>query len=85
MGKCATPAFTSPPSSSSPMSTHQSRLPRRKSRVPSIGSMIQRRPLVPGLLALFFAKNGIVGERVEQDPRDDLLALFVGDGYWRKI
>src|SRR5690242_12304801 len=50
MGKCATPVSVSSPSSSA-IRTHQKRLPRTKSRVPSIGSTIQRRPLDPDLHA----------------------------------
>src|SRR5579883_2736972 len=45
IGMCTTPATTSP-SRSRPIRTLQRRLPRTKSRVPSIGSIIHRRPLL---------------------------------------
>ena len=68
-GKCTTPATTSP-SSSNPINTLHSGLPRTKSRVPSIGSMIQRRPFFDSLRDAFFAQDSVVGKRLFERARD---------------
>ena len=67
-GRYDTPATTSP-STSRPISTAQARFPRTKSRVPSIGSMIQRRPLRELLGGALLAQQSIVGKSLPERAR----------------
>ena len=72
-GRKANPATTSP-SASRPIRTDQTGLPRTKSRVPSMGSMIQRRPLRESLRT----DHGYASDPVSQRKR--VILILQQDG-----
>ena len=61
------------------MKLAQAGLPRTNSRVPSMGSMIQRRPLARRLVGAFLAQQSVVGEGLFEGGGDEALAFAVGD------
>jgi len=77
-GRCTTPAWTSPASSSA-MRTLHSGFPRRKSRVPSIGSMIQRRPFFVSFREPSSPRIPSSGKASSSNFAISFFALFIGD------
>ncbi len=83
-GQCAAPATTSP-SCSKPISTAHNGIPRTKSRVPSIGSMIHLRPLRLSPVGAFFAEYAIFRKLASEPFHNQLFASPIGGGDGRLI